>query len=111
MTLPCGYCSEISEFLDVSYSDWLGQLQNHHSQCMNEPANQSQIKAWKNSFKVLQRELPKLIEYHPDSDQWSILFEYELPREGGRRPDVVILGQGTVYVIEFKDFCLCVLRL
>ncbi|WFN33462.1 DUF2075 domain-containing protein [Methanogenium sp. S4BF] len=104
MTLPCGYRSELSEFLEVSYSDWLGQLQNHHIQCMHEPASRSQITAWKNSFKVLQRELPKLIEAHPDACQWSILFEYELPREGGRRPDVVILGQGTIYVIEFKDF-------
>lgn len=106
MTLPCGYYSEISEFLEISYSDWLEQLQNHHIHCMNEPASRSQITAWKNSFTVLQQELQKLIEYHPDAHQWAIIFEYELPREGGRRPDVIILGQGTIYVIEFKDFSL-----
>jgi hypothetical protein len=69
---------------------------------MNEPANQSQITAWKNSFHILQRELPKLIESNPQAQKWSIIFEYELPRERGRRPDIIILGQGIIYVIEFK---------
>jgi len=33
-----------------------------------------------------------------------IIFEYELPRERGRRPDVVILVGPTVVVLEFKDY-------
>ncbi len=53
---------------------------------------------------ILQRELLKVIECNSGVSQWSILFEYELPRERGRRPDVVILGQGIIYVIECKDF-------
>ncbi|MGH9892457.1 MAG: DUF2075 domain-containing protein, partial [bacterium] len=33
---------------------------------------------------------------------WGVVFEYELPLEGGRRPDVVVLAGGTVIVLEFK---------
>lgn len=31
-------------------------------------------------------------------------FEYELPLEGGRRPDVVVLAGETVVVLEFKQY-------
>ncbi len=33
---------------------------------------------------------------------WGLVFEYELPLEGGRRPDVVLLAGGAVIVLEFK---------
>ena len=31
------------------------------------------------------------------------MLEYELPREGGRRPDVVVLQNGRIVVFEFKS--------
>ena len=40
----------------------------------------------------------------PKADAWHLIFEYELPCERGRRPDIVILAEGTILVIEFKDF-------
>ena len=33
-----------------------------------------------------------------------IIFEYELPRDGGYRPGVVILTCGTVLVLEFMGY-------
>jgi len=36
-------------------------------------------------------------------DSWSVVFEFELPCEGGRRPDVVVLAGSSVVVIEFKS--------
>jgi len=33
---------------------------------------------------------------------WGLIFEYELPRERGRRPDVVLLTGPAAHVIEFK---------
>jgi hypothetical protein len=32
-----------------------------------------------------------------------VVFEYELPLEGGRRPDVVVLTGGSLAVLEFKS--------
>jgi schlafen family protein len=38
-----------------------------------------------------------------DAARWSLVFEYELPLEGGRRPDVVVLAGQTIVVLEFKS--------
>jgi hypothetical protein len=67
-------------------------------------ADESQQAAWEHSFDLLQTELKKLIQSKPNARNFSIIFEYELPRERGRRPDVVILGTSTILVLEFKDF-------
>ncbi len=39
----------------------------------------------------------------PRAKDWAVIFEYELPRERGRRPDVVILTGSQVLVLEFKE--------
>ena len=70
---------------------------------MNSPADQSQINAWDHSFDILQRELKQLVQIKPAIGSYAIIFEYELPRERGRRPDVVILGP-CIFVLEFKDY-------
>jgi DUF2075 family protein len=70
---------------------------------MNVPADESQILAWDHSFDILQRELKQLAQIKPAIQDYTIIFEYELPRERGRRPDVVILGP-CVFVLEFKDY-------
>jgi hypothetical protein len=62
-----------------------------------EPAGDSQKRAWHHCFLVLRDQLRDLCDGY-------IVFEYELPRERGRRPDVVILIGGTVFVLEFKDY-------
>ena len=33
-----------------------------------------------------------------------LVFEYELPREKGRRPDVLLLSGRNLLVLEFKGF-------
>ena len=70
---------------------------------MNSLADQSQILAWDHSFDILQKELKQLIQIKPAIGEYAIIFEYELPRERGRRPDVIILGP-CVFVLEFKDY-------
>ncbi|CAH8248197.1 hypothetical protein WJ0W_005455 [Paenibacillus melissococcoides] len=32
----------------------------------------------------------------------NIIFEYQLPREGGRRPDVLLLSGNRLFVLEYK---------
>ena len=71
---------------------------------MNCPSDESQNAAWAHSFDILQTELKELVLLKPFFGDFSIIFEYELPRERGRRPDVVILGSSTIFVLEFKDY-------
>lgn len=66
-------------------------------------AGPSQHVAWKRSIRVLQREVVQTIAGEPTAGDYWTLLEYELPRERGRRPDVVALENGVVVVLEFKD--------
>ena len=101
--IPCGWFGAINIFLAISKSEWLSHLKEHHQRCMNTPADESQILAWDHSFDILQRELKQVVQINPVVGNYTIIFEYELPRERGRRPDVVILNS-NVLVFEFKDY-------
>lgn len=96
----CGWFGSIDDFLQVNESDWINSLQSHHLMVMNEHASSSQNKAWSNCYAVLKTELGK---FDSSIKEASIIFEYELPRERGRRPDVLILSNDYVLVFEFKD--------
>ena len=98
-----GWSGSIHNFLSLPKADWLVALQDHHQRCMNCPADQSQILAWDHEFELLAKELKQLLQVKPSLGTYTIIFEYELPRERGRRPDVIILGS-SIYVLEFKDY-------
>ena len=61
---------------------------------------ESQIRAWKSSIPMLQEKFEDV--NHKEKDKFATLLEYELPREGGRRPDVIVLENGSVVVLELK---------
>ena len=89
----------ISNFLYTDKQDWLNILKSHVKTVMGEAAGDSQIRAWDDCYDVLQNEFSKL-EFHEET---YFVFEYELHRERGRRPDVLLLSGNTVYVLEFKQ--------
>ncbi|MBI2920127.1 MAG: DUF2075 domain-containing protein [Planctomycetes bacterium] len=39
----------------------------------------------------------------PDASNFALVLEFELPRSGGRRPDLIVLENGLVLVVEFKN--------
>ena len=93
----------IKSFLDIDVSIWGERLKEHISACMGEEASYSQRKAWFDSFNILRdqlNELPNTVGY----DNAKIIFEYELPRERGRRPDILILSGDNLLVFEFKGY-------
>jgi hypothetical protein len=59
--------------------------------------------AWRDCFRLLRTDLPELLGVRPGAAAWTAIFEYELPRERGRRPDLVILTGSNVLVLEFKE--------
>src|SRR5687767_91903 len=101
---PYAWSSTIQEFLSTPERSWLNSLTAHHQSCMSEPADVAQLTAWENCFSVLHDQFSTLITDHPQAAEWAVIFEYELPRERGRRPDVVVLAGPTIVVLEFKDF-------
>ncbi len=66
-------------------------------------AGAAQQEAWRKSIRIVQEEGIGIISAHPSADTHSTLWEYELPREGGRRPDIIFLQDSAVLVIEFKN--------
>ena len=47
--------------------------------------------------------LERCVRANVEAYEWSVAFEYELPLEGGRRPDVVVFAGSTICVLEFKS--------
>lgn len=63
---------------------------------------ESQVKSWRSSIRFLYEQL-----YEYKHEELYIIFEYFLPLEGGRRPDVLILYQDRVIILEFKNKVVC----
>jgi hypothetical protein len=61
----------------------------------------SQIRAWDDSIPKIQVETGKVVEVDDLADHYTAILEYELPLES-RRPDVVLLINGAVVVLELK---------
>ena len=66
-------------------------------------AGRAQHQAWRQELGVLQEQGAQVIEVHPPSGQHGTVLEYMLPKEAGRRPDVLVLQDGRLVVLEFKQ--------
>jgi hypothetical protein len=92
----CGWYGKVKDFLKLNESSFIESLIH-----FIPDANELQIAAWKDCYHFLQDVFPEVIS-KINCSEWGIIFEYELPREGGRRPDVLILLPGRLVVLEFK---------
>ncbi len=43
------------------------------------------------------------MEINEKAADWYLVFEYELPRERGRRPDILVIADDRIFIIECKD--------
>ena len=86
----CCYVNSIGAFLAESEPAWLKSMQENFKRIVPLPLGESQVRAWKDCFRVLKNELPAIAAIRPDFD---IVFEYCLPYESGRRPDVLLISQ------------------
>ena len=64
-------------------------------------AGPDQVRAWDDSIPWLQRECRELVDAYDAARTYTAILEYELPREA-RRPDVIVLENGVVVVLELK---------
>ncbi len=108
----CAWHGPVSVFLEATAadrrgargdSDLLTALTTHCHRCMNMGPDVGQVSAWRHEIAVLRQSLADAAARVLRAQHWEVIFEYELPRERGRRPDVVILTGSQVMVLEFKD--------
>ncbi|WP_338472816.1 DNA/RNA helicase domain-containing protein [Niallia sp. XMNu-256] len=100
-----GWSGTIQQFLQLNLGDFINKIELFvYGDSTVETATEhqkraSQIKAWKDSFHKLQ-----MIFQQYDTLDGSLIFEYEILRGGGRRPDVILILNGYVVVIECKSY-------
>ena len=93
------YQASVATFQKVAEDAWLKEMQQFFQEIYaGYPLSKEQIAAWRDCFCVMQRALAEAEQ--PETNY--IVFEYMLPYEGGRRPDVLIISKTTVLVLEFK---------
>lgn len=97
--LTKNYCYKgyIEEFLSVDKAKWLKVMKNNFTQTYDLELSIEQINAWEDCFDNL-----KIVLNDIRWNGYYIIFEYRLPHEGGRRPDVIILSNDAVCILEFK---------
>ncbi len=100
---PYGWMGSVATFLGTPPDAWLRTLTQNYATLYAQQATQTQRDAWLDSYAVMQSPLKALTQTRPASADWTLIFEYELPREGGRRPDLVLLAEGQILVLEFKQ--------
>jgi hypothetical protein len=93
----CGCYGTIEQFLRTDDKSLLDLLTSSHRRICHEAASAGQVAAWRNSIAVLKSAMRQL------PGGFGVVFEYVLPRERGRRPDVLLLADGRIVVLEFKD--------
>ena len=91
------------QLLDTPKSMIEAALDAHLKSLLNRHAAGTQVDAWSEEIDVLTTSFRNLAIARPDALRWGIVLEYELPLEGGRRPDVILTVPNKVIVLEFKQ--------
>lgn len=91
------------QLLDTPKSLIEDALDAHLKGLLNKHAAGTQVDAWSEEIDVLRNSFRNLAIALPDSLRWGVVLEYELPLEGGRRPDVILTAPNRILVLEFKQ--------
>jgi hypothetical protein len=97
-----GWAGSVADFLATPAAVWRASLEHHHQGLLNQRPSSSQLTAWDAEGEIMRASLRDVCIAAPDAVEWGIAFEFELPLENGRRPDVVVLAGDAIAVLEFK---------
>jgi hypothetical protein len=92
---PYAWLGDVQTFLDMPEDELLRELTSFARE-----TGAPQLFAWDRTLRALRDELGACL---PDAARFALVLEFEVPRSGGRRPDLIILENGTVLVVEFKN--------
>lgn len=97
---PYCYKNSINAFLLENEADWFETMCSNFKHNVGLELKKEQEEAWIDCFRVLKDQLLYIAKDYPN---FSIVFEYILPYESGRRPDVLLVSEEQVLVLEFKQ--------
>ena len=90
----CCYVDTIDNFNNENEKEFIDKIKSTFLEEHLVDLSDSQINAWIDSFGVMQ-------SLNLNSNL-NIIFEYVLPYESGRRPDIILLSNKQVVILEFK---------
>src|SRR4051812_30067610 len=79
----------------------VGQLARASSESGLHSLLRDQTEAWVAELDILRTAAARLAQRVPESGNWQIVLEFEIPRSG-RRADAVLLAGDLILVVEFK---------
>jgi hypothetical protein len=98
-----GWAGTAADLASIGVEALLGSLSEHHQQLLGLPPSFEQLRVWRQEAEVLRAAIAQAAGSGVDIHGWGVVLEFELPLEGGRRPDAVILANDHVIVVEFKS--------
>ena len=96
--MPYGWIGTGCEIAAVRPDSVERVLRESHATYYTGSPGVSQVDAWRDELTWLSAGFRSV----PETCDWGVVLEYELPGEGGRRPDVVVLTSDRLIVLEFK---------
>lgn len=94
---PCGWSGDFADLIACESTTLAATLDRSLA-----PRGHEQFLAWDSSLRILRNAASRCVDALPAASDFAAILEYELPRDD-RRPDVIVLENGTVVVIEFKE--------
>ena len=94
------YCFKgyMEEFLKIDINAWLASMKVSYENNRGDFAEDSIVRSWIDCYNHLQ----KCFQQYKDK-RYYLIFEYELELGSGRRPDVILLMNNDVVILEFKE--------
>ncbi len=100
--MPAYYRADFDEFAVADRDTVFAALLRRAAEENLGPQYQEQVQVWDEQLPILKATIEQIVDEIPGAIDWTVLLEFPIPRMR-RRIDCVILGAGTVFVIEFKS--------
>lgn len=100
-SLRFGYAATGSDFLETQDAEVIGYLSKHAADSGFAIHQNKQTDAWVEEIQVLKSSLARLTTKGLCPSEWTIVFEYDIPRRN-RRIDVILISARLIFIIEFK---------
>lgn len=97
-----GWLGTAEEFLATPREQFVRRLRDFINYDVNMPTSRSQVESWYNIYDILLSMVQLWSSTNANLRFIHFLFEYCIPRERGRRVDLVVLTNRHLDIIEFK---------
>lgn len=95
--MNCCFAGSVSELLSMTKNKWLQKMQENYIAMLGEAPSKEQVAAWDDCYMKSTPFFEACTRFN-----CNIIFEYLMPREGGRRPDIILLSGNRLFVLEYK---------